>query len=566
MQILAELTRQPAASAVGLDMCEQGLCWVELRQSQIGLVLVRCHFEPLSPGCILDGQIAEFKEVEAALGRLLHAAGAGKNPSVKQALSLGLAVPTRLVTVHRKRYPGQPSEVELVELVQADLASELRRPAAHLSVDFLASSAQSFAQQSGTEVFAAAVSKDAVEDRMALIEGAGPGLRPVVMAMASQMAVLAACRAIRARSSRPGAAVALVQVQRDELQLDIVQQASILHSERFAWPANASVSGDASSESFFELPAELLDAMEAMQAAAVPNRPWQIWVSGPAAEAAALAGMLQRCTGLPSAVLDPFEAMLPAHALPRHGLPSEATALVACGLALTAMGGPSGWAEPGALPTNTFPACFNFLPHREIASAKRQKSLLLQFGAAALLVLLTSLVLREVLSEKLGAGQAAQTELRQEIEAVDTELQRVAAVVAEAQLLRRHEEVLTSFAREKAQTPEMLHELRVLLPEGLHLSSLYIDHQGHAILSGQARSSAEVFGLVGSLSAASRYFKQATLLDLSLPSDSGAPAAPQTAQTGISSTMLAPAAVPSVASPVSAGLAERVIFTVRAQP
>lgn len=571
MQLLSRLIPQPSASAVGLDVSEQGLCWVELRQSQAGLVLERCGFEPLAPGCVVAGQVTEFEGVEAALRRLASAAGAAGHRGAKQTLALGLAVPAELVTLRRAHFAGKPSAPALAELVQADMASRLQLPPLEVCVDFQLGLARPAAPEPGTEVFAAAVPKELVEDRIALVEGAALSLRPIVMAMDSQMAALAACRAIRARSAKPGAAVALLQMGVDGCQLDLIHQASILHSERFALPPDGMRPSDASPESCHGLPAGLLEAIESRQGADAAARPWQIWVAGPAAEAAAWVALLQRRSSLPCGVLNPLDGMLRGEVLQGHGLPDASRTLVACGLALAALDPPG---APASSPAGSSPACFNFLPYRQIAVAQRQKALLLQAGAVALSVLLSSAVLWQLWSERLEAGQVAQAELRRESAELDAEIRRLAAVAAEVALLKRHEAALISFARERNQTPQMLHELSTLVPEGVQLISVRIDRQGHASISGQARSAAEVFGLIGRLSAGPS-FKQATLLDLSSPPDSG----PAAAQAGASSA--APAASGSLAvsdasvpsgpplAPLSKPLserAERVIFSLRAQP
>lgn len=599
MNLLSEILRPTSPAAVGLDLSERGLCWLELRRDPVGgLLIERCLFEVLTPGCIVDGQIAEFQEVEAALGRLIRLVEAGQVRGARQPLPLALSVPAGMVTIHRTRYAGKLLEADLAERLQAEMSS-LLRSTDELSLDFVYSYAPSpTAPDLGTEVVAAAVPTAAVEDRIALIEGTqeaqrtqglmrtGLRLRPVSVAMASQMVLLAAYRAIRFRSAHPDVTVALVQVDRQALQLDVVRQTGVLSSTRFpmaASRASAEISS-VSSDPAVDLPAGLLEAIEAAQGAATVARPWRLWVTGSDVDAAAWATVLQERTGLPCAVVDPFVGMVPGRALDGHGHRSSAAsqALVACGLALTALGLSSRSGASSRPETPFLPVGFNFLPHREIASAGRQKSFLMQICAAALSVLLASTVFRLALSEKLASGQAVQAEQRNEIARLDAEVRRQAVVAADMPVLQRQQAVLTSFAQKRDQTPQMLRELGLLLPEGLHLTSFRIDQQGEAIISGQARSAAEVFALMSRLSAASQHFKRAALLDLSLPADSSSataqPAAsnPLSVPVSVQAVPLLPfarvtstspvLAAASVVSPQPGDLAERVIFTIRTQP
>lgn len=563
MQLLSRLTSSQLPCAVGLDLSAHGLCWVELRLDQgSGLVLERCLFEALPPGCIIDGQIAEFQEVESALARLTLLAEPVQMPDARQAVSLALSVPAGLVTSHRTRFAGKLPEAALAERAQAEVSSLLRRSPDELSVDFQFSFTSSpSSPDPGTELVVAAVPKDAVEDRIALIEGLSGGaqgktgiglrLRPVSVAMASQMAVLAACRAARVSSARPNAPVALIQVDTQGLQLDIVLQTGALSSERFVLAASLA-SERLSLGSPVEPPAALLQAIDAA-------RPFQLWVTGFNPEAAAWAVVLQERTGLSCAMVDPFAAMVRGRAFSGQVLPDASRALVACGLALTALGQAGRFISSSRPVPSLFPVCFNFLPHREIASARREKSILMQMGAVALSALLVSAVLRLALSDKLASGGAAQAELLRAAVGLDAEVRRQAVVAADVQLLRRHEAVLISFAHKRDQTAQMLRELGELLPEGLHLTSFRIDQGGDAILSGQARSAAEVFALMGRLSADSQHFKRAALLDLSLPADLGSALMAQPA----ASSAVSP---PPLVSSRPGELAERVVFTIRTQP
>lgn len=489
-------------------MNEQGLCWVQLKEDKLrGLVLERCHFEPLAPGCIADGQIVEFGEVETALGRLFRVAEVGKKPGM---LPLALAIPALLVTIASERFPAALKEAALFERVQADIAVRMRRSPDELCVDYMPDTAPAaFAPDLKAERdwLTASVPKEAVEDRIALIESAGLPLHPVAMTVSTQAAVLAACRAVQARSD---AVMAVAQIDGGWLQLDIVQYGDLLHSERLPLAQPWAGTVDGSQDRGPQLPDGLSDALNACYGAGGTAPLQQLWLVCPPAEAAAWANALQQRTGLTCTLINPFETMVTADAKAGRPMPDASHALLACGLALVAL--------EKARPTKRGEqrVSFNFLPHRKVALAQRQRTFMRQLGAVAFSVLLASAAMRVALSDKLVSAQATQVALKQEIATLDAEIKRVGRFADEKLFLQGYQAVLTSFSQGRQQTPLMLQELSAMLPEGLHLTSLRRDPLGDINLSGQASSAAEVFLLIERLSGSHRYFKRPALLELSM--------------------------------------------------
>ena len=587
MQILSKLRGQVGGvRAAGLDLNDQGLCWVELRQDkERGLALERCLFEPLAPGCIVEGQILEFSEVEAALARLLsrpHASpSSDASPSSQGISPLALAVPASLVTTHLVSFPARVSDAVLAQRLQADMAARVRLKAEAICVDFLPRLADGLKKDEResrqSDLVAAVVAKNAVEDRVALVEGAGLPWRVDLMALVGQATVLAASRAVHAQARRPSAVMALVQFEADGLLLDVLQGTKVLHSERFvvAHSLAHSRAGEPQVEYPLELPDGLLEALDAPYGSATAGRPEQLWLVAPASPAAAWARVLQERTGLPCALVDPFEGMLRDN-LDEGNRVDAAQALAACGLALMAL------SDLGAASQVALQPRFNFLPHRDALSVLRKKSFVLQLAAVTLTVLLGTAAMQLALSEQLNTHKGAQAEVQQAIAGLDAELARLAGAAAELERLQGHERVLTAFAQSRQQTPLKWQELSALLPNGLHLTSLRQDAQGAAILSGQARSAAEVFALIERLAGGSQHFKRPELLDLSSLDAAAAAAAPHARQPGapaaaLAATAAAPPADPaaftaSAAAPIhtlaaatQAGLVERVVFSLRAE-
>lgn len=450
MQVLTQLFRQTPASAVGLDLSDDSLCWVELRRDSAGRPqLERCLFEPLAPGWVVGGQLRDFGEVEAALRRLGQRAGAdsgGLRP-------LGLAVPAQLVTTHEGIFSPGLSDEKLALRVQADLASLLRCSPEELRVDFrparvtLGAPTGVVLGKGDRSLEMAAVSNEAVEDRVALVEAAGLSVQPVLMAWAPEAGVLAAGRMVQA-----------------------------------------------------------------------------------------------------------FARHLPA-------VPEGSGSLVACGLALRAFEG-TGKHHPDK-------PDFNFLPHREARMARRHRLFLRQVGAVAAIILVATAALRLALSSQLSTQQAAQAALRQSMAALDADAKREASAQVALDGVKGREAVLSDFDDARQQLPWALDELKAHPPEGLHLSSLRRDDQGYW-LSGQARSAAVVFELMDRMSRGSQYFKQPTLLDLTLVARPAVAAAEPLALAGpavsIASVSVAPAVQAASLSQAAEVVpaADRTVFSLRA--
>ncbi len=538
MQILSRLLRPSSAAAAGLDLSDSSLTWVALSQRKgRGLVLQGCLFEPLAPGWVVNGEITDFGQVEAALRRLMRRVSASTLDAVKPGtLALGLAVPAVLVNFHRARYPANLSQTQLAERVQADIAQEQQLQLRHedLCVDFHRERAAPDASSSGqTDWRAAGVLRAAVEDRIALVEGTGLPLHPVVMASAFEAGVHAGSRVILAQGA--GALVQLVQLLDGPwFCLDILEQTGSLQSKRFKLGESLSPHPDSNPV----LPEGLVQALMAPEtgvggdvAAVLRERPLKVWFCGPPDAADAWAAALQLRTGLPCERIDVFEGMALSEAIEGSSLPKGAQALVACGLALMALPQADRSRRAANRTKN-----FNFLPYRQAARARQKEVFLRQLGAVAVSVLLATGVVRWSLWAQLASEQATQAALSQEIARLELELKRVSASAPDAKRLQLHAAKLMAFAQMRQQLPLTLQELSALLPEGLNLTSLRREQGGSAIVSGQARSAADVFELIERMAGSSRYFTRPALLDLSFGAD-----------------------------PTTAGLAERVVFTLRAQ-
>ncbi len=443
------------AAAIGLDMSEQGLRWVELCEggpaSSPQLLLRRCVVEPLAPGCIVEGRVLQFQEVEAALGRLMGTRSASDGPgSPMPALALG--VPAQLATRGSARFPAALRESALAERVQTAMAERLHCAPDDLCVDFQVRLALAGAPAGAeVDVDMAAVPREAVEDRLALLESVG--LRPALLTLTPEVGLVAAQAALPTDFAR----------------------------------GDASLKGQA---------------------------------------------------------------------------PDGAEYLVARGLALQALTSLTSLRSPKGPTGPNSNASFNFLPHRQAALARRQKSFLLNLAATLLLTLGATVIFRLLLSQELSARQATGQQLRSQITALDAQAKRLTALESELQALARQESRIAAFDAARQQTPLLFEELWGLVPEGLFLTSLQREASSY-LLAGQARSPAEVFAFIERLKIGSQHFIKPSLLDLAVMPDAAAPAppSPQSPQS------LPSVPVPPVPPALTSGerIAERYAFTLRAE-
>lgn len=245
MQILPRFGRKPLATGHGLHMDDRGLAWVALRRErERGLVLAHCLFETLAPACIVDGQIVELGRVEMALRRLLASAGlpdAGASdaePAQGDLPALALAMPAGLVSFRQARFPANLSESALAERAHASMAVQLGRSPDELLVDFYAGPPDAPAvagRGPGTSLalHLAAVSRHAVEDRIAVVEAAGMLCRPVLVTVSAEAV------ADQEAQGRWSAAAGAAAYELAAKALEASQSSKARRSNRKAGPAPA---------------------------------------------------------------------------------------------------------------------------------------------------------------------------------------------------------------------------------------------------------------------------------------------------------------------------------------
>jgi type IV pilus assembly protein PilM len=219
---LRRIFKSSSKPLVGLDLSAASLNWVELAQDgQAGLVLERCVMEPLQPGWMLAGDVAQFDEVAAALRRLVKASGSHTR-------QVALAMPDSAVVVSKIELASDLGEAELRRQVATEVERLSGKPLADMRVDYSVQTPANRSRQ-GTEVdvWIAAAAQDKVQDRLGLAEAAG------LEAVVAEASMLAARRLIRARhTASADPLMALIQVDAQGCSLHVTHQGEVVHAVR----------------------------------------------------------------------------------------------------------------------------------------------------------------------------------------------------------------------------------------------------------------------------------------------------------------------------------------------
>lgn len=155
----------------------------------------------------------------------------------------------------------------------------------------------------------------------------------------------------------------------------------------------------------------------------------------------------------------------------------------------------------------------NLLPHRQWALMRRRQRWLLSLLGAAGLALLTGCALQQWLAQQLGDQAERTRSLKIASSAVDAQLVAIAHLKTELAALGARDRALADFQRERELPVRWLNEMVRHLPDGLYLTSL--KQEGRSVLvQGAARSSVEVFGLLGHISGQGRWLTRPELIEL----------------------------------------------------
>ncbi len=344
------------APLLGLDISSSSVKLVELGRDRRGqLVLERCAIEPLPPGSVVDGQVAQFDAVADAIRGLIRRSGT-------RTRQVAMALPPSAVITRKVTLPGQLSPQELEARAEAEASQYIPFSLDEVSLDFcVIGPAAAPAGTDDIDVLIAASRKERVQDRQGLAEAAG--LRPVVLDVESYASRLAAARLVESMPGQDGdAVVALFELGASTTGMQGFVAAEVLYEREQAFggaqlthqiaraygiPVDEAESRKRSQDLPDDYPAAVLQPFVMGMAQDIARSLQFFFTSTPHArvDAVMLAGGCASLPGLAQAVArqtafachlaNPFDGMAVAAAVPAHRLRHEAPAyLTACGLAL----------------------------------------------------------------------------------------------------------------------------------------------------------------------------------------------------------------------------------------
>lgn len=180
---------RPSSASLGLDIADDALRLVELHQQSGALLLAGAASQPLPPGCVVDGDVAEFDALVDALRQLLQ-----RQPC--RARQVAMALPTSAIVFQTWEAPSGLDDEGLGGLARQRAALHWQAAEAPLSLDYGYFSGQ-LKDQEMARVWLAATRLERVQDRQGLAEACG--LQLVCVEDAAQAAR-------RAGPALPGAA------------------------------------------------------------------------------------------------------------------------------------------------------------------------------------------------------------------------------------------------------------------------------------------------------------------------------------------------------------------------
>jgi len=342
------------AALVGLDISTSGVKLVELSEAgRNDYRLERYASEPLPRGAVVDGNIENIEQVSAAVRRVWQKSGT-------KAKLVSLGIPPASVITKKIVLPGGLSEEELEMQVESEANQYIPFALDEVSLDFDVIGPVPNSPED-IEVLLAATRKEKVEDRVAVVEGAG--LKPTVMDIESYAARAAIDRiAMQLPDAGKGKIIGLFQLgsqvthvsmlldgqvlyEREQpfgggqLTTDIVRAYGLSQEEAELKKKSGELPDGYASEllePFLENAAlEITRAIQFFFTSTPYTRIDQIYLAGGCAILPGLVESGANRTNISSSVVSPFKGMQLASGVREKQLRVDAPAyLVACGLAM----------------------------------------------------------------------------------------------------------------------------------------------------------------------------------------------------------------------------------------
>jgi type IV pilus assembly protein PilM len=336
---------------IGVDIGSSSIKLVELSRVGEQYQLERFAIEPLPTDAFTDGSINNLDAVVVGLRRAWERSGS-------RTRDVCLAIPSAGVITKRVLLPAGLQEDELELQVESEASQYVPFPMEDTSLDFqVLGPAPGNAED--VSVFIAATRKANVEDRVAAAQSAG--LRAAIIDVESY-AVQAACESLHLAGASSSAPVALVDIGANTTNINILKDGESIYTrdqpvggEQLTHQIQAifgmsledaeiakrkgglpdNYVNDLLAPFREHVASEIVRALQFFYSAMPYNTISHILLVGGGAATPGMVEAIERLSGIPTALLNPFSQVKLAAKLPLRQLQAEAPSLlIACGLAL----------------------------------------------------------------------------------------------------------------------------------------------------------------------------------------------------------------------------------------
>jgi len=502
---------------LGVDISSTAVKLIELSQingTTAELYRVEAFMvEPLPPGAVVERKISDVDAVGQAIGRAVAKSGA-KTRRAACAVA-GSAVITKVIAM-----PASLSDAEMEPQIQLEADQYIPYPLEEVNIDFRLLGA-SPNNPDLVDVLLAASRRENVDDRVAAL--AIGGLSAEIVDVEAYV-MESACALLLGQfdDERQDQTIAVADVGATTTTLHVLHEGKTLYTREQNFGGNQLLDeierryGLARAQALERLEENRLPenfatevlgpfkealaqqiarTLQFFYSASAYTGADQVLLAGGAARIDKIDELVEERLGFPVTVANPFGAMAIGPGVDSAALAKAAPSMmIATGLALRGF-------EVGGI---------NLLPWRDAERSRRRRNFFIGTGAAVAAVLLAGVGVRAQFESMIGAQQARNQVLQQEISKLNLRIRKIEQLEqTKADLLARMH-VIQQLQESRPEIVHLFDELVSSIPDGVFLTG--ITQQGNRVeVEGRAQSNARVSAFMRNINA-SAWISDAQLL------------------------------------------------------
>jgi type IV pilus assembly protein PilN len=152
----------------------------------------------------------------------------------------------------------------------------------------------------------------------------------------------------------------------------------------------------------------------------------------------------------------------------------------------------------------------NLLPWRDEERKERKLKFMVSLGGAAIAALLTAFVGYLLMDSMVSAQEARNAKLKQEIEELDKQIEKITSLEADKQRFIARMEVIEKLQRSRPEIVHIFDEISKQIPDGVYLTAITQNSDGRIKFEGVAQSSTRVSAFMRNIDGSS-YLKNPEL-------------------------------------------------------